>query len=138
MSFKCFVLNALCSKAKQLRILLKRHGIRPDFLEIHLLLVLMERYFRVWNHVEIADTWIKYFATWFKAIAHMGSAHIAFLELHINKFCCCPCEILGWLEKVDLHCLKVWRSWMNAAVWETSTFLSGREDFTAAAANWNL
>ena len=30
------VLNALCSKAKQLRIVL-RHGIRPDFLEIHLL-----------------------------------------------------------------------------------------------------
>ena len=35
-TFKCFVLNALCSKAKQLRIVL-RHGIRPDFLEIHLL-----------------------------------------------------------------------------------------------------
>ena len=32
---KCFVLNALCSKAKQLRIVLI-HGIRPDFLEIHL------------------------------------------------------------------------------------------------------
>ena len=30
-------LNALCSKAKQLRIFL-RHGIRHDFLEIHLLL----------------------------------------------------------------------------------------------------
>ena len=30
-TFKCFVLNALCSKEKQLR------GIRPDFLEIHLL-----------------------------------------------------------------------------------------------------
>ena len=35
-TFKCFVLNALCSKAKQLRIVLG-HGIRPDFLEIHLL-----------------------------------------------------------------------------------------------------
>ena len=34
--FKCFVLNAMCSKAKQLRIVL-RHGIRPKFLEIHLL-----------------------------------------------------------------------------------------------------
>ena len=34
--FKCFVLNALYSKAKQLRIVL-RHGIRPDFCEIHLL-----------------------------------------------------------------------------------------------------
>ena len=33
---KCFVLNALYSKAKQLRIV-SRHGIRPDFLEIHLL-----------------------------------------------------------------------------------------------------
>ena len=31
-----FVLNALCSKAKQLRIVL-RHGIRRDFLQIHLL-----------------------------------------------------------------------------------------------------
>jgi hypothetical protein len=30
----CFVLNALSSKAKQLR----RHGIKPDFLEINLLL----------------------------------------------------------------------------------------------------
>ena len=146
----------------------------------------MELYLKVLNHVEFSDIWIKYFATkvclctWFKAIAH-----IAFLELHKNKFCCCPCEILGWLEKVDLHFLKVWRSWMgpsiedvckfswfltltplrqqffttihrqiwpnsdpyppkicprlkwmvpmNAAVWETSTFLSGREDFTAAA-----
>ena len=38
MSFKCFVLNALCSKAKPLRIVL-RHGIRPHFLEIHLLYV---------------------------------------------------------------------------------------------------
>ena len=38
--FKCFVLNAWCFKAKQLRIVL-RHGIRPDFLEIHLLLVLL-------------------------------------------------------------------------------------------------
>ena len=38
-TFKCFVLNALCSKAKQLRIVL-RHGIIPNFLEIHLLLVL--------------------------------------------------------------------------------------------------
>ena len=37
MSFQCFVLTALCSKAKQLRIVL-RHGIRPDFFEIHLLL----------------------------------------------------------------------------------------------------
>ena len=32
----CLVLNALFPKAKQLRIVL-RHGIRPDFLEIHLL-----------------------------------------------------------------------------------------------------
>ena len=35
-TFKCFVLNALCSKVKKLIIVL-RHGIRPDFLEIHLL-----------------------------------------------------------------------------------------------------
>ena len=34
--FKCFVLSVLCSKTKQLRIVL-RHGIGPDFLEIHLL-----------------------------------------------------------------------------------------------------
>ena len=37
-TFKCFVLNALWSKAKQSRIVL-RHGIRHNFLEIHLLLV---------------------------------------------------------------------------------------------------
>ena len=41
MSFQCFVLTALCSKAKQLRIVL-RHGIRPDFLEIHMLLKIYE------------------------------------------------------------------------------------------------
>ena len=35
--FKCFVLNALCSIAKRLKIVI-RHGIRPDFLEIHLLI----------------------------------------------------------------------------------------------------
>ena len=35
-TFKCFVFNALCSKAKQLRIVL-RHGIRPDCLQIYLL-----------------------------------------------------------------------------------------------------
>ena len=37
-TFKCFVLNVLCPKAKKYRIVLK-HSIRPDFLEIHWLLV---------------------------------------------------------------------------------------------------
>ena len=72
----------------------------------------MEHYFRVWNHMnfrhmdEILLLVCQYVFD-LKAISH-----IAFLELHKNKFCCCPCEILGWLEKVDLHCLKVWRSWI--------------------------
>ena len=36
-NFKCFVLNALCFKSKQL-IFVLRHGIRHDSLEINLLL----------------------------------------------------------------------------------------------------
>ena len=48
--FKCFVLNAMCSKAKQLRNVLW-HGIRPDFLEIHLLLILFpETETWVWSY----------------------------------------------------------------------------------------
>ena len=35
-TFECFVLDTVCSKAKQLRFIL-RHGKRPDFLEINFL-----------------------------------------------------------------------------------------------------
>ena len=58
-----FCFNSLCSKAKQLRIVL-RHGIRPDFLEIHLLYffssknssIISRRYFTKLSQMRYATT----------------------------------------------------------------------------------